>query len=129
MSSWKFSCETKAEIPLPPGYTFPQAFNYLNADVNSFYILESPTGDYLQCGGSKERCHVELRRYHEGGYIHSVLGRREGSTDPAIVQMSGGVVQVQENEVFRHWDAIDFFKRFFAGEDFPEQIVLRKIDL
>ena len=129
MSTWKFSCETKAEIPLPPEYTFPQAFNYLNPDKNSFYILEDPGGNYVQCGGSKERCTVEMRSNHDGGYTHSVLGRRDGPTALTSIKMSGGNVEIQENEVFRHWDAIEIFKRFFASQELPKGIVLRKIDL
>jgi len=45
------------------------------------------------------------------------------------IEMSAGGVEVQEREVFRHWEAIDLFKRFFAGEDFPEEIVTRKVNL
>jgi hypothetical protein len=34
--------------------------------------------------------------------------------------MSNVGVKVQENEVFQHSDAIELFKRFFAGDDFPD---------
>ena len=129
MSSWKFSCECREKIPLPPEYMFPQAFNYLNPESNSFYILESPEGDYLQCGGSKERCTVELRRYHGGGYTHYVLGRSDASDTMTTIQMSEGIVHVRENEVFRHWDAIELFKRFFAGDEFPEDLVFREVEM
>jgi hypothetical protein len=116
-------------MPLPPEYSFPQAFNYLNPETNSFYILESPNGDYIQCGGSKERCTVEMRRFHDLGYTHYVLGRAGGSDRLTSVPMSNGGVKVQENEVFRHWDAIDLFKRFFASDDFPDDIIFREIKL
>lgn len=129
MNHWKFYSEWKPEIPLPPDYTFPQAFNYLNPESNSFYILESPAGDYLQCGGSKERCTIELRRFHPGGYTHYVLGRSGESESPATIRMSRGDVSVQENEVFGHWSAIDMFKRFFAGEPFPNEISYREVTL
>lgn len=129
MSSWKFSSEWKPEIPLPPEYSFPQAFNYLNPATNSFYILESPKGDYIQCGGSKERCTVEVRRFHDRGYTHCVLGRPGGSDRLTKIEMSNGGVEVRESEVFRHWDAIELFKRFFEGQDFPEDITLREVKL
>jgi hypothetical protein len=129
MNSWKFSCEWKPVIPLPPEYSFPQAFNYLNPETNSFYILESPKGDYIQCGGSKERCTVEVRRFHDRNYTHYVLGRTGGSNKLTAVPMSNGGVKVQENEVFKHWDAIELFKRFFAGEDFPEDIIFREVNV
>ncbi len=45
------------------------------------------------------------------------------------VPMSNGGVKVQENEVFKHWDAIELFKRFFAGEDFPEDIIFREVNV
>jgi hypothetical protein len=129
VSSWKFSSEWKPTIPLPPEYTFPQAFNYLNPQTNSFYILESPTGDYIQCGGSKERCTVEVRRFHDGGHTHYVLGRPGEPDRLTKIEMSNGGVQVRESEVFRHWDAIELFKRFFEGQDFPEDITLREVKL
>jgi hypothetical protein len=126
MSSWKFSSEWKPEIPLPPEYSFPQAFNYLNPDTNSFYILQSPKGDYIQCGGSKDRCIVEVRRFDDRGYTHYVLGLPGGSDSLTLVPMSNGGVKVQENEVFKHWDAIELFRRFFAGDDFPDHIIFRE---
>lgn len=112
MSSWKFSCEWKPEIPLPPEYSFPQAFNYLNPATNSF-----------------ERCTVEVRRFHEHGYTHYVLGRLSGPDRLTKIEMSNGGVEVRESEVFRHWDAIELFKRFFEGQDFPEDITLREVKL
>lgn len=128
-NGWRFTCEWKDEIPLPPAYTFPQAFNYLNPDSNSFYILEAPNGDYLQLGGSKERCTVEQRVYHPDGYDHYVLGKREGCDGLTTIEMSHGEVTVVEREVFRHWDGIELFKRFFAGDPFPDDIVRRRADL
>lgn len=129
MPDWTFCCEIKASIPLPPLYTFPQAFNYLNPTSNSFYILTSPNGDYLQCGGSKERCTVEHRQHHPSGHRHVVLGRSGGSDEWTEIEMSEGGVEVLEREVFRHWDAIDLFKRFFAGEPFPHDIITRELKL
>lgn len=129
MPDWTFCCETKESIPLPPGYSFPQAFNYLNPKRNSFYTLTAPNGNYIQCGGSKERCTVEYRQTHPHGHRHVVLGRSGGSEEWTEVEMSAGGVKVLEREVFRHWDAIDLFKRFFAGEPFPDEIVAREVEL
>ena len=126
---WQFSCEWKGSMPLPPEYTFPQAFNYLNADTNSFYILEAPNGDYMQLGGSKERCTVEYRAHRPDGHDHYVLGKREGCNEMTTVKMSQGEVSVLQREVFRHWDGIELFKKFFAGEPFPDDIVMRRTDL
>jgi len=126
-NAWTFSCEWKGTIPLPPEYTFAQAFNYLNPDTNSFYILEAPSGDYLQLGGSKERCTVEHRVYRADGYDHYVLGKREGKDNWTTIRMSQGEVTLAEREIFRHWEAIELFKRFLADEPFPDEIVSRRI--
>ncbi len=130
MAQWKFSCEMRDEIKLPPEYTFPRAFNYLNSENNSFYLLEQDNGNYIQCGGSKEECTVEVRINNaDGTYCHYVIGREDGATEPATIEMSDGSVTVEQREVFRHWDAIDLFKCFFAGEEFPPEFSLRKTDI
>lgn len=128
MTGWKFSCESRASIALPPDCTFPRAFNYLNPENNSFYILERENGDYIQCGGSKKACTVEIRLYAlDGSHKHYVIGHKDGSTAPATVQMSAGVVNVQEREVFDHWEAIKLFEHFFSGEEIVTQdYVLRE---
>ena len=130
MTPWKFRSEHWPDIQLPPAYTFPQAFNYLNAESNSFYILEHADGSYMQCGGSKEACCVEWRVYQpDGSYQHFVVGHTAGSDTPAAIKMSAGVVNVLEREVLRHWEAIELFKRFFAGEPLPTKYSLRKSSL
>jgi hypothetical protein len=129
MPTWKFSCECQASIPLPPEYSFAQAFNYLNAEKNSFYILEHEKGNYIQCGGSKTACCVETRVYSEdGSYQHSVIGHGTGSDMPTAIQMSAGVVNVLKREVLSHWEAIELFKKFFAGEPFPEEFSSREVE-
>ncbi len=106
MTQWKLSCEFRADIPLPPAYTFPKAFNYLNSEKNSFYILEHKNGNYIQCGGDKNACTVEIRIYEsDGSYKHYTVGRTSDSTAPATVQMSNGAVCVDECEVLNHWEA------------------------
>ena len=127
--AWKFSCEWKGEIPLPPEYSFAQAFNYLNAETNSFYILEAPNGNYIQCGGSKERCLVEVRTYQGSVYAHSILGKRNVSAEKTKLKMSAAEVELQENEIFRHWEAIELFKCFFEGRGFPSDIVARQTNI
>jgi len=130
MPGWKFSCEAKSDIPLPPAYSFPQAFNYLNEESNSYYILERDNGDYIQCGGSKKACCVEIRTYDEtGAYKHVRVGHAGGSEDPSTIQMSDGIVHVLAREVFTHWEAIDLFKAFFAGQALSEKYVVRMLDL
>lgn len=104
---WTFRCEWKAVIPLPPEYSFAQAFNYFNAESNPFYILEHENANYIQCGGSKNSCCVEIRIYaNNGSYTHSLIGHQNGSNVPTTIQMSAGVVPVLEKEVLAHWEAI-----------------------
>ncbi len=128
--SWSFRCEQKDNVSLPPEYTFAQSFNYLNAANNSFYILTRPDGSYMQCGGGKDRCAVEMREVQDdGSYSHFVVGKVEGSSAAASIQMSAGEIQVLESEVLDRWDAIDLFKAYFAGEDTPEGYVLRPVEM
>jgi len=130
MPPWKFSCEIRQDIPLPPAYTFPQAFNYLNPESNSFYILEHENGNYIQCGGSKHACTVEVRLYEcDGSYKHYTVGHKNGANAETAVEMSHGAVKVEQREVLNHWQAIELFKCFFAGEDFPSDFVMREKDI
>lgn len=130
MTDWEFRCESKDTVPLPPEYSFAQALNYLNSESNSFYILTRPDGSYIQCGGNSRRCTVEMREvYPDQAYTHYVVGKSEGSAEPSEVQMSAGVVRVQESEVLTKWDAIDLFKAYFAGEPIPPGFTRRETDL
>lgn len=127
---FRFSSEWKPDIPLPPEYSFPQAFNYLNPDTNSFYILERDGKDYIQCGGEKQACTVEMRHYlADGSYFHCVIGHREGDTTPTKIRMSDGGVSVEKREVLTHWEAIELFTCFFEGRNFPEEYRLRELPL
>lgn len=130
MTAWRFWCEMKPEIALPPAYSFPQAFNYLNPEKNSFYILERDGQDYIQCGGEKKACTVELRRFcPDGSFAHYVVGHAEGDSSPAKIQMSAGDVTVEQREVLTHWEAIDLFTCFYENQEFPEDYRLRLVDM
>ena len=126
MNSWKFSCESKGSIPLPPASTFPEAFSKLNPDSNSFFTLESPDGNSIQCRGSKERCTIELHQVNKQSETHYVLGRPHGSDRLTTVTMSNGGVEVHENEVFQYWDAIELFMRFYAGKELSDGLTFRE---
>ncbi len=110
---WKFSSETKSEIPLPPEYTFPQAFNYLNPEVNSFYVLENENG-YIQCAGSKQQCTVEFREYKKGGaFKHFVFYEPTGSDENVFIEMSNGGVNRKSKHCFSFLKAAKLFKCFY----------------
>lgn len=132
MSEWHFYCERKDPVDLPPAYTFAQAFNYLNENGNSFYILEAPTGDYIQCGGGRSRCTVEVRRYNGSDktkYHHFVAGLEPVSTGMASIQMTDGVVNVRASEVLDRWQAIQLFESFFQQAEFPTWAHLREVKM
>jgi hypothetical protein len=124
---WKFSCESKADIPLPPKYTFAQAFNYLNPKTNSFYILER--GDnYIQCGGSKEICTVELREYQsDGSFRHYVFCDPTGSDEEVHIPMSAGGVYRRMKHCLHFRTAIKLFDCYFRGESWPSYLGLEDI--
>ena len=122
----KFYSEFKKDIPLPPEYTFAQAFNYLNSDTNSFYILERNAEEYIQCGGNKATCTVEVRLAIEGGsYARFTIGHPVGQEDLVHIPMSDGGTSVLRREVLTHWEAIKLFDAFFASEPFPPEYSLR----
>ncbi len=132
MSDWKFCCELKESITLPPEYTFPQAFNYLNPKTNSFYILDSPAGDYIQCAGDPQRCTVEVRYYDETTkkhHRHFTLGASPVTEKISEIPMPGRNVKVRASEVLDRWQAIQLFECFFKAVPFPEWIYPRQIFL
>lgn len=124
---WKFRCESKDDIPLPPTYTFAQAFNYLNPEKNCFYILEN--GDnYIQCGGSKDVCTVELREYqNDGSFRHYVFCDTAGSAEPLHIPMSAGGVHRQKKHGLHFRTAIELFTCYFQGEPWPSDLTLEEI--
>jgi len=124
---WKFSCECKADIPLPPKYTFAQALNYLNPKTNSFYILEN--GDnYIQCGGSKQMCTVELREYQsDGSFRHYVFCDPNGSDEAVHIPMSAEGVYRQKKHCLHFRTAIKLFDCYFIGEPWPSDLYLEDI--
>jgi len=120
--NWKFSCETKEDIPLPPEYTFPQAFNYLNPEVNSFYILENEYG-YIQCAGAKQECTVEIREFgKDGAFKHYVFFDPKGSDESVHIPMTNGGVHRQRKHCFGFLTASKLFSCFFEGKDWPKEI-------
>jgi hypothetical protein len=132
MAEWHFYCEKSDPIPLPPAYSFPQAFNYLNEKGNSFHILESLNGDYIQCGGGRERCTVEIRRYSDQtrkSYKYVVVGIAPISPENTPIEMSHAPVTVRSSEVLDRWQAIQLFDAFFHGRELPSWAQLREMDI
>ncbi|MDH5178052.1 MAG: hypothetical protein OEZ39_16230 [Gammaproteobacteria bacterium] len=124
---WKFSCETKSEISLPPEYTFPQAFNYLNPGINSFYILENKNG-YIQCAGSKQQCTVEFREYDgENKFKHFVFYDPTGSNEDVFIEMTNGGVNRKKKHCFGFLKAAKLFKCYYEGLEWPEDVKLEDI--
>lgn len=120
--NWKFSCEAKSEIPLPPEYKFPQAFNYLNSESNSFYILENDIG-YIQCAGSKEKCTVEFREYDKNGeFHHYVFYDPSGSDEDEYIQMSNDGVNRKKKHCFNFLTAAKLFSCYFESKEWPAGI-------
>ena len=117
--NWKFSCETKSDIPLPPEYKFPQAFNYLNPESNSFYILENEKG-YIQCAGTKEKCTIEMREFGDGGdFKHYVFYDPNGSEEKAHIPMSDGEIERKKKHCFGFLTAAKLFSCYFESKEWP----------
>lgn len=125
--NWKFSCETKEKIPLPPKYSFPQAFNYLNPESNSFFILEDENG-YIQCAGSKQQCTIEIRELNKSGsFKHFVFCDPNGSNDEVLIKMSNGGVTRKEKHCFGFIMASKLFKCYFEKLEWPNEVELEDI--
>lgn len=122
--TWIFRCESNKIILLPPEGTFAQAFNYLDEISNSYYILEN--GDnYIQCGGSKKMCTVELREYlNDGSFKHYVFFDPKGSNDNVHILMSDGGVYRKRKHCFPLRTAIKLFDCFFNSEPWPADVGL-----
>ena len=120
--NWKFSCESKSDIPLPPDYTFPRALNYLNSENNSFFTLENENG-YIQCGGSRKECTVEFREYgKKGKFTHYVLYNSGGSEDEVQIAMSNGIVNRKIKHCFGFLTAAELFACYFENKGWPNGI-------
>jgi hypothetical protein len=109
----KFYCEAKSSIPLPPQYTFPQAFNYLNKTNNSFYILENENNAFIQCAGEKHKCCVEYHNLIENKRYR--LAKGEINSDPDKIEMSNGIVTIRSDEKLNFNDAILIFDYFYKN--------------
>jgi len=129
MSEWKLSSEVRFTVPLPPQQAFADSFKDLDPGYNSFYVLEDKNGNYMQCGGGQKACTVEMHiRKPRGGDKHYIIGFVGGSTEPAEIPMSTGVIEVQKNEVLQVSDAVELFEIFFKGGDIPPKYGLREAE-
>jgi hypothetical protein len=127
---WRFTNETKGEIPLPLDLAFGPILINLDSERNSFCVLENHQGNYVQCGGGQHGCTVEFREYNAPAeYKHYVVGHTNGSSEPASVRMSHGEVTLQTGEILSIDEAAELFQQFFAGSPFPKSYSFREIDL
>ncbi|MDR2837286.1 MAG: hypothetical protein LBV49_01760 [Azonexus sp.] len=124
---WKLSSECDADLPLPPTAAFAETFKGLDPAANSFYVLEK-SGDYIQCGGSCDRCAVELREHGaDGSFRHGVFRRLSGSDKAAHIPMSAGGVMRQEKHCLTSVMAAQLFDCFYTGKSWPESLALDDI--
>lgn len=123
-----FRSEAFSSIPLPPEVSFELAFSRLDADSNSFYLLELDDETYMQCGGGPSACSVEIRRASDDGVHRSyVVGRSSAAMANTAVHvgMSKGGVWVRESESLTVDDAVRLFNCFFKGQPLPATYELR----
>ena len=107
---------------MPPKYTFPQAFNYLNPEVNSFFILENENG-YIQCAGAKQKCTIEMREFKsDGSFKHYVFFDPNGSDEAVHIPMTNGGVARKNKHCFGFLTASTLFSCFFEGKSWPAEV-------
>ncbi len=121
-----FRSEAFSDIPLPPDVSFEEAFSRLDPQTNSFYLLELDQQSYMQCGGSRSACAVEVRKADtDGTYRSYAIGRDLAAKAPVNVGMSSGGVWIQQGEVLTVEDAVLLFDCFFDGRPLPDTYTTR----
>lgn len=130
---WTLSSEKKEHVPMPADLAFEPVLKNLDAKNNSFYILSHESGNYMQCGGSRKQCTVEYRVFDRPNkydkYKHYVVGHTNGSTAPAHVKMSEGVINLHKGEVLDYLEAAELFELFSRGKKFPKKYAIREKDI
>jgi len=112
---------------LPPKQSFSKSFIFLDAEKNSYFILERNSKEYIQCGGSQKRCTIEIRTPTKN-HTHArfTIGYRAEDISETHIPMSNGVVCVHANEVLTIEDAIILFSAFFQSLPIPSEYILRE---
>lgn len=116
---WTLISECDERLPLPPTSSFEETLQNLNPESNSFYVLANGE-DYIQCGGSRQLCTVELRQYQpDGTFKHYVFCHASGSDEPLHIPMSAGGVTRQKKHGLTSADAARLFECYYAHEPWP----------
>lgn len=121
--------ENEASVQAASWLEVEAALDALDPKLRSFVILSSPSGDYVQTAGARDRLTIEYRRNAGQGpaasFRHYVLGRTDGGDGLAEIQCSCGPLTVQENEVLNLDDAKRVFRHFYDIGSVPDDFALR----
>jgi len=125
--NWKLSSERDEDLPFPPECSFAETLRDLDPASNSFYILENGNS-YMQCGGSRELCTVELRESEpDRSFKHYVFYQVSGTDEPVHIPMSGGGVYRQKKHCFTSMTAAQLFDYYYTCKPWPEGLALEDI--
>lgn len=119
------------EILNPTWEKIEKSLRSLNGTSKSFFILESESGDYIQCAGQPEKLALEYRIFDSGKFKHFVLAKRELKNSSQIIwttiECKVGPIRIHENEVMNIEDAIMIFKSFYESFSVPTEITKRNV--
>lgn len=93
----------------------------------SFYILSRDDESYIQVAGAKLRLIIEFRQVENDSFRHFVLGRHSGETKMVSINYSGGIIQLQKNEILQIEDAIKIMSSFMKSGIIPPEYHPREI--
>ncbi|HEX9997852.1 MAG TPA: hypothetical protein VGB45_11955 [Abditibacterium sp.] len=93
----------------------------------SFFILSRDDESYVQVAGAKLRLIVEFRHVANNSFRHFVLGRHPSETKMVSINYSGGIIQLQKNEILQIENAIEVMFSFMQSGVIPPEYHLREI--
>ena len=126
---WRLETEKGGVQPLPADLDFQPLLDTLDPKTyNSFAVFAqldgagAPQQDYIQVGGSRERCLVECRRWSDSQtFRHILFGRPGGSDDIVEVAMSyGGHLDRPQRCVLDSATAAQLFACFAGATPWPD---------
>jgi hypothetical protein len=93
-----------------------------------FFTLIDSAGNYVQTAGASYKAIVEYREVlGDGRFAHYVLGHAEASTEPTKIFSSIGILELNENEIFKLPEVLEIFHCFYEHRTVPDQFVRRDI--
>jgi hypothetical protein len=99
--------------------------NQMNSETSSFCTLTLDEDLYIQCAGSRSKMTIEIRKPHDKGFIHYVVGKKSFIKTNSRIQYSGGSIQLMSNEVLNQEHSKGIIKAFIYSLEVPKEYIKR----